>query len=111
MGDLKQRMLPYAGHGGEESLFTTRAEDLIAWGQKYSLFAYPFVTACCAMEYMAVASPRFDVARFGAEADPQTDLRTDRGAEMGIRLRHLRGFGWFLRQLRHRSRNRQDCAG
>ena len=37
-------------------------------GRKYSLFAYPFVTACCGMEFMAVASPRFDMARFGAEA-------------------------------------------
>jgi NADH-quinone oxidoreductase subunit B len=49
-------------------LFTTRAEDLLAWGQKYSLFMYPFVTACCAMEFMAVSSPRFDHARLGAEA-------------------------------------------
>jgi NADH-quinone oxidoreductase subunit B len=32
------------------------------------LFAYPFATACCSQEYFAVASPRFDLARFGAEA-------------------------------------------
>jgi NADH-quinone oxidoreductase subunit B len=77
VGSLKQRMLSFGGAGAEEGLFTTRAEDLIAWGQKYSLFAYPFVTACCAMEYMAVASPRFDVARFGAEAPRFTPRQSD----------------------------------
>lgn len=40
---------------------------MVAWARKYSLFAYPFATACCSQEY-AVASPRFDLARFGAEA-------------------------------------------
>jgi len=39
----------------------------INWGRKYSLFQYPFVTACCGMEYMAVMGPRYDLARFGAE--------------------------------------------
>ena len=39
----------------------------VNWGRKYSLFQYPFVTACCAMEFMAVAGPRYDIARFGAE--------------------------------------------
>ncbi len=37
------------------------------WAQKWSLFTYPFVTACCGMEYMSVAGPRYDIARFGAE--------------------------------------------
>ena len=46
---------------------TTRFADLLAWSQKYSLFAFPFVTACCGMEFMSVASPRYDLARFGAE--------------------------------------------
>ncbi|MEK7705314.1 MAG: NADH-quinone oxidoreductase subunit B [Myxococcota bacterium] len=39
----------------------------VNWGRKYSLFAYPFVTACCGMEYMSVNGPRYDIARFGAE--------------------------------------------
>jgi NADH-quinone oxidoreductase subunit B len=54
--------------GAEVGFATTRFEDLLNWASKYSLFQYPFVTACCAMEYMAMASPRFDMARFGAEA-------------------------------------------
>lgn len=53
--------------GSQTGFATTRVEDLLNWAKKYSLFQYPFVTACCAMEYMAMASPRFDMARFGAE--------------------------------------------
>ena len=37
------------------------------WGRKFSLFSYPFVTACCGMEFMSVAGPKYDLARFGAE--------------------------------------------
>jgi len=54
--------------GSEQGFATTRFDALLNWAKKYSLFQYPFVTACCAMEYMAMASPRFDMARFGAEA-------------------------------------------
>jgi len=38
----------------------------LGWARKYSLFQYPFVTACCAMEFMTVASARYDLDRFGA---------------------------------------------
>lgn len=46
---------------------TTRVEDVVNWARKHSLFQYPFVTACCGMEYMATAAARYDMARFGAE--------------------------------------------
>jgi NADH-quinone oxidoreductase subunit B len=49
------------------TFLTTRLEEFIGWGRKYSLFQYPFVTACCGMEYMATACSHYDVARFGAE--------------------------------------------
>jgi NADH-quinone oxidoreductase subunit B len=52
----------------EQGFVTTRVDAMLGWARKYSLFMYPFVTACCGMEFMAVTSPRFDVARFGAEA-------------------------------------------
>ncbi len=54
--------------GGESGFVTTRFDALLNWARKYSLFQYPFVTACCGMEFMATASPRYDLARFGAEA-------------------------------------------
>jgi NADH-quinone oxidoreductase subunit B len=54
--------------GNEQGFALTRVDAMVAWARKYSLFAYPFATACCSQEYFAVASPRFDLARFGAEA-------------------------------------------
>jgi NADH-quinone oxidoreductase subunit B len=54
--------------GGESGFATTRFEDVLNWARKYSLFQYPFATACCGMEFFQVAGPRFDIARFGAEA-------------------------------------------
>jgi NADH-quinone oxidoreductase subunit B len=43
------------------------ADKAVNWGRKFSLFSYPFVTACCGMEFMSVAGPKYDLARFGAE--------------------------------------------
>ena len=50
-----------------ESFALTRLHDAVQWARKYSFFSYPFVTACCGMEFMAVAGPKYDIARFGAE--------------------------------------------
>ena len=38
----------------------------LGWARKYSLFQYPFVTACCGMEYMSLSMARYDLDRFGA---------------------------------------------
>lgn len=48
-------------------LATTRLEDAANWGRKNSFFTYPFVTACCGMEFMSVVGSKYDIARFGAE--------------------------------------------
>jgi NADH-quinone oxidoreductase subunit B len=45
---------------------TSKLELALSWGRKYSLFLYPFVTACCGMEYMSVACAHYDIDRFGA---------------------------------------------
>lgn len=50
----------------DETFTTTRLDDLIGWARKYSIFNYPFVTACCGMEYMSASSSHYDVDRFGA---------------------------------------------
>lgn len=49
------------------SFITSKLEPAVNWARKFSLFQYPFVTACCGMEYMATAAGRYDIARFGAE--------------------------------------------
>jgi len=61
----------------EHGFITTRLAAAINWGRKYSLFQYPFVTACCGMEYMSVASGHFDLARFGAEIPRFTPRQAD----------------------------------
>jgi NADH-quinone oxidoreductase subunit B len=56
-----------AGIGPETGILTTTLDEAIKWGQKYSLWPLPFGTACCAIEFMGVASSVFDIARFGSE--------------------------------------------
>ncbi|HPN35138.1 MAG TPA: NADH-quinone oxidoreductase subunit B family protein [bacterium] len=51
-----------------DSVFTTRLDAFINWGRKNSLWPMPFGTACCAIEFMCVLGPKFDMGRFGAEA-------------------------------------------
>src|SRR5204862_261618 len=46
--------------------FSTKKDEFVGWARKFSLFPYPFVTACCAMEFMAVSSTPYDTDRFGA---------------------------------------------
>ena len=58
-----------AGRATKDGAFeylTTRKDELIGWARKFSLFPYPFVTACCAMEFMAVSASPYDTDRFGA---------------------------------------------
>ena len=45
---------------------TTKLDAAVGWARKFSIFQYPFVTACCGMEYMATACSHYDVDRFGA---------------------------------------------
>jgi NADH-quinone oxidoreductase subunit B len=58
------RALEFLRQGGD-SFQTTKVDALLNWARKYSMFLYPFVTACCGMEFMSVAGPRYDLDRFG----------------------------------------------
>jgi len=60
-----------------ESFALTRLQDAIQWARKYSFFSYPFVTACCGMEYFSVAGPRYDLDRFGAALPRFTPRQAD----------------------------------
>jgi NADH-quinone oxidoreductase subunit B len=51
----------------QEGWVTTRLDFLVNWGRANSLWPMPFGTACCAIEFMATAAARFDLARFGME--------------------------------------------
>ena len=49
-----------------DAVVLTRLDKAIGWARKYSIFPYPFATACCAMEYMALSMSPYDIDRFGA---------------------------------------------
>ena len=51
----------------QEGWVATRLDFLVNWGRANSLWPMPFGTACCAIEFMASAASRFDLARFGME--------------------------------------------
>ncbi len=70
--------MKHALHAGEDSgIVTTRFEALLRWSRRWSLFAYPYITACCGMEYMATTGPKHDIARFGAEAPRFSPRQSD----------------------------------
>jgi NADH-quinone oxidoreductase subunit B len=52
----------------EESMLATTLEKVLNWGRANAIFPATFGLACCAIEMMSVVSPRYDIARFGAEA-------------------------------------------
>ena len=55
----------------------SKVESFINWARKWSLFQYPFVTACCGMEFMSTACSHYDIARFGAEFPRFTPRQAD----------------------------------
>jgi len=50
-----------------QGFFTTKLEEIINWSRKNSVWPMPMGISCCAIEMMALASSRFDIARFGSE--------------------------------------------
>jgi NADH-quinone oxidoreductase subunit B len=51
----------------QQGWVTTRLDFLVNLARANSLWPMPFGTACCAIEFMAVAASRFDLSRFGME--------------------------------------------
>lgn len=50
-----------------DNILTTKISEFVGWSRKYSMWPFPFATACCGIEYMSVLNSDFDLARFGAE--------------------------------------------
>mgnify|MGYP003586972987 CR=1 FL=1 len=50
-----------------DGFITTKIKDLIEYIRKNSIWPMPMGISCCAIEMMAAAGPRTDIARFGSE--------------------------------------------
>jgi NADH-quinone oxidoreductase subunit B len=51
----------------QRNLLITSVDSVLNWARSSSLWPAMFGLACCAIEMIAAAAPRFDIARFGAE--------------------------------------------
>jgi len=50
-----------------EDFITTTIDEVIAWARKSSLWPMPMGISCCAIEFISVNDPKYDLSRFGAE--------------------------------------------
>jgi NADH-quinone oxidoreductase subunit B len=51
----------------EGEVIVSRADAVINWVRKHSVWPMPMGLACCAIELMAAGGSRFDISRFGME--------------------------------------------
>jgi NADH-quinone oxidoreductase subunit B len=51
----------------EGEVIVTKADAVLNWFRKNSLWPMPMGLACCAIELMAAGASRFDISRFGSE--------------------------------------------
>ncbi|XP_076248818.1 NADH-quinone oxidoreductase subunit B 2 [Calliopsis andreniformis] len=64
----KAKKLPYSPFQNTSSMgeyAMARLDDLLNWGRKGSIWPMTFGLACCAVEMMHIAAPRYDMDRYG----------------------------------------------
>ena len=61
----------------ERVVMTTTVDKVLNWAASNSMWPFGFGLACCAMEMIAMLTPRYDVGRFGSEIIRATPRQSD----------------------------------
>jgi NADH-quinone oxidoreductase subunit B len=79
-----------------QNVLLTSLEGVVNWARRSSLWPVAFGLACCAIEMIATAMPRYDISRFGAElfrpSPRQSDLMIVAGTvtwKMAVPVRRI----------------------